>query len=702
MNNKSIYKSIRESTKDIVLSFFENIQNNYLIPTKFISVEAGQVGYLLNELYNIECSKSEKYKTFFCNSRFEGLQGTIKIIRQYMKERKSVEGKIYFYSEEKHHLENIFNPLCTDKEEMYLVPYVCFYNDFKQMMKDVCNNDSPMSVIYSVSNIEQVSERYDSICSMKSKSIITAFEFSDLAVSEIASVVSKLDGVMDAIVIGESMTNYELPFGAFSVNEEISSPWGKMDTCLTHSSTYGGGRIVLTKVKESLLAEQKLNKNNIIDVLESSEKSDKMRIRLFAEYVNHGMTKLYKLTGLDVHPFQAKGNMLKIKRHNKVFHVYDCITGGGGASRGHMPDDILEDVLKKHDIKKDYWKELCEKLTEKTGYEHFFPSVSGANAVENAIIIALLANPGRKKILLFNNNYAGKTLVSLICTTFEEDQKSFEPLYQESVCLDLDDKDIEQKLKRILSSGEIALVWMETVQGNSGFEIPDNILKIINNTKDFGGYLIGVDEILASFYRTSNTLFHHRIVKPDIVTISKGLTDSMIPIGVTLVNKEIHQKGIKKNAELIEILEKMYVNQLSAHIAIHSIEKIVDNKKLQSQMPEVKKVLRSGFEEIVKKSNIVERIIGEDFLYHIEYNYDNVFIKLFGDEGREIFPLFMCRNMYLSADVLMFFEKFVFPINLSIDDARTLIEKLKRYYNSNNKIIMSFILFMIKYKILRD
>ena len=88
-----IFAAASDDTLELIAKMNTSHQHTFLIPTRFISAESGQVGYLLNEYinWNREPSQEQTYRTFVANSGFEALQGAIKLVRHHWHKQAETE-----------------------------------------------------------------------------------------------------------------------------------------------------------------------------------------------------------------------------------------------------------------------------------------------------------------------------------------------------------------------------------------------------------------------------------------------------------------------------------------------------------------------------------------------------------------------------------------------------------------------------------
>ena len=90
-------------------------------------------------------------------------------------------------------------------------------------------------------------------------------------------------------------------------------------------------------------------------------------------------------------------------------------------------------------------------------------------------------------------------------------------------------------------SDKIAAILLETVTGTNGIIVPpDGYLQGVRDICDKNGILLITDEVMCGFGRTGKWFaFEHWNVKPDLITMAKGLTSGYAPLGVVAMKKEI-------------------------------------------------------------------------------------------------------------------------------------------------------------------
>nr|VFK61188.1 MAG: Acetylornithine/succinyldiaminopimelate/putrescine aminotransferase [Candidatus Kentron sp. UNK]VFK69817.1 MAG: Acetylornithine/succinyldiaminopimelate/putrescine aminotransferase [Candidatus Kentron sp. UNK] len=665
----------------------------FVVPTKFISAEAAQIGYLLDAIYHTNRSigkNTDDYKSFFCNSRYEALQGAIKIARHRQWSRYKHHGgrilifdassaiKDYFLFPEEEH----FSASRQDGKGLNLPARARSSGDIALPLPKSAHFILPGVEIFDA--LEDLEYRLDSVpvaaCFLRldktfdqdaldpirkqcaQNNIEFGMDFSEMALTEIADFFRDSDSAADLYVWGEQLTNGEIPFGVFSMSDDVYKPWNNTRNCLLHSSTYSGNLLALNKVKQVLMEGFQWSAD-ILRACSDIETSDESKKKYFSAHVNPNLEKLYRLAGYDLAVQKASGCYLTVKREGEKEPqvLLDCLSGGALGIFGHNPSDLSSAVLSHHDPSHDYWSDLAAELHQLTGFEFSFPSVSGATAVENGLFTALLAQePHKRKIIVFDNNYSGKLLLPLIASPSRlQPSHRFAPLYEEIVVIDPFAEDAPERLLSEIRSEEIGLIWFEYIRGADGKKIPDALIDIIHRNREKHRYYIGVDEILMGLHRSGPLLSHHRTaLRPDIVTLSKGLTYMSFPIGVTLVRSELY-RAAENNAPLsIARMKTRYLNQLGSHIALHCLKRLQE-ENISGNVEKQSRYLHHQLEKLADEYNLIERIEMTGLLFRI-YPKTPWWIKIGGEMGQTAYLLFLTKCWRI-AGVFSFFDTRLMP-----------------------------------------
>jgi beta-alanine--pyruvate transaminase len=112
---------------------------------------------------------------------------------------------------------------------------------------------------------------------------------------------------------------------------------------------------------------------------------------------------------------------------------------------------------------------------------------------------------------------------------------------------------LEELVARV-GAERIAAVIVEPVAGSTGVLLPPvGYLERLRALCDQHGILLIFDEVITGFGRLgAATAAEHFGVTPDMMTMAKGLTNGMIPMGATAVRREIHDTVVEATERGIE------------------------------------------------------------------------------------------------------------------------------------------------------
>ena len=178
---------------------------------------------------------------------------------------------------------------------------------------------------------------------------------------------------------------------------------------------------------------------------------------------------------------------------------------------------------------------------------------SGAEAVENAVKIARYYT-GRPAILVFDNAYHGRTLLTMTMTSKVKPYKwKFGPFAPEVYRMPFGDVVGPDKLKDVfikqIAPESLAAVVAEPVQGEGGFIAPppgyfQELVKICHDN----GILFVADEIQSGMGRTGKMFaIEHWGVEPDLVVVAKSLAAGMplaAVVGKADIMDSVHAWGL--------------------------------------------------------------------------------------------------------------------------------------------------------------
>ncbi|SEN21041.1 aspartate aminotransferase family protein [Lihuaxuella thermophila] len=211
--------------------------------------------------------------------------------------------------------------------------------------------------------------------------------------------------------------------------------------------------------------------------------------------------------------------------------------------------------------------QLAEKLNQWLEGEYaIFFSNSGSEANETAFKIARQyhqqnGEPTRFKFISRYRAYHGNSMGALAATGQAQRKYKYEPLGAGFIHVRPPDsyrrpagQTVEEFNLECAQAIEDTIIWegRETIAGvimepaitGGGVIVPHPVyMQKVQEICNKHGVLLIMDEVICGFGRTGAKFGHMKFqVKPDIVTMAKGLTSGYLPLSATAVRKEIYEK----------------------------------------------------------------------------------------------------------------------------------------------------------------
>jgi 4-aminobutyrate aminotransferase / (S)-3-amino-2-methylpropionate transaminase / 5-aminovalerate transaminase len=206
---------------------------------------------------------------------------------------------------------------------------------------------------------------------------------------------------------------------------------------------------------------------------------------------------------------------------------------------------------------------VCGRLAELspcgTGDQRSILVSSGAEAIENAVKVARAAT-GRPAVIVFENAFHGRTLLTMTMTAKLVYKKGFGPFAPEvyrsagpypyrGVSSDAALDALEDLFRSDVDPQSVACAVLETVQGEGGFipmpaDFPGRLAELLSSH----GILYVADEVQSGIGRTGPVwAIEHYGVQPDVVVSGKSLGGGLPLAGVTgkaEVMDSVHPGGL--------------------------------------------------------------------------------------------------------------------------------------------------------------
>ncbi|MDO6655902.1 aspartate aminotransferase family protein [Anaerobacillus sp. 1_MG-2023] len=283
---------------------------------------------------------------------------------------------------------------------------------------------------------------------------------------------------------------------------------------------------------------------------------------------------------------------------------------------------------------------LAEKLNEMLGggYVIFF-SNSGSEANETAFKIARQYHEqkgegSRHKIVSRYRGYHGNTMGSLAATGQAQRKYKYEPLGQGFLHVQPPDNYRDQQNQEGQSSAvkavddimtwelsqTVAAMIMEPIITGGGIIMPQQeYMKAVKEICEKHGALLICDEVICGFGRTGKAFgFMNYDVKPDIVTMAKGLTSGYLPLSATAVKEEVYEafKG-KDSYDHFRHINTFGGNPASCALALKNLE-IMEQEQLFDRSLRLGDKLKKQLTERLATHPNVGDVRGKGLLVGIE------------------------------------------------------------------------------------
>ena len=244
-----------------------------------------------------------------------------------------------------------------------------------------------------------------------------------------------------------------------------------------------------------------------------------------------------------------------------------CVNVGYGRSRLAEAAARQLETLAFHPLTRGHIPaiELSERLEALLGGRRAsYYANSGSEANELAFKLVrqyhqLRGEPSRFKIIARYRAYHGSTLGALSATGQAMRRTGYEPLapgflhvpppdpYRDGVAADALDAygercaaDLERTILFELPETVAAVIMEPIITGGGVIVPPDSYLPAVKAMCERHGVLLIVDEVICGFGRTGTWFGHeHAGIRPDIVTMAKGITSAYFPLAATVVDEEV-------------------------------------------------------------------------------------------------------------------------------------------------------------------
>ncbi|MCI1590642.1 MULTISPECIES: aspartate aminotransferase family protein [Heyndrickxia] len=286
---------------------------------------------------------------------------------------------------------------------------------------------------------------------------------------------------------------------------------------------------------------------------------------------------------------------------------------------------------------------LAEKLNELLEDEYvIFFSNSGSEANETAFKLVRQyhqqkGDHGRYKFISRYRAYHGNSMGSLAATGQAQRKFKYEPLapgfihvsppdlYRDDDRADAKPAELKsvKEMDQVMTwelSETIAGVIMEPIITGGGVIVPpDGYMAGIKEVCEKHGALLIVDEVICGFGRTGKAFGYMNYgVKPDIITMAKGITSAYLPLSATAVKKDIYEAFSGSDEyDYFRHINTFGGNPAACALAIKNLE-IMERESLFSRSYELGEQLKQSLTSALANHPLVGDIRGKGLLVGVE------------------------------------------------------------------------------------
>lgn len=320
----------------------------------------------------------------------------------------------------------------------------------------------------------------------------------------------------------------------------------------------------------------------------------------YKNYVNPPLARVMKVSGS---PVEVRAQGCTIWDHNGKAYL-DFAGGYGVFTLGHSHPKVIEAVKAQMELMSLSGKTMfnvalgrvSKRLAELAPGDlqiSFFGN-SGTEAVEGAIKLARAATK-RHKIVATRNAYHGKTLGALSASGRDYFKDAYAPLLTDVAHVEYG---VTEGLAEVLTDAAAFIV--EPVQGEGGVNVPPaGYLREVREICNATGALFIADEVQTGLGRCGMMFGCDRDgVVPDVMTLAKGLSGGIIPVGAYIARPSVWNAAYAKHP--VMHTSTFGGNELACAAALAAMNVLIEEDLVENARARGEQLL-SGTQALVKK-----------------------------------------------------------------------------------------------------
>lgn len=340
---------------------------------------------------------------------------------------------------------------------------------------------------------------------------------------------------------------------------------------------------------------------------------------------------------IDVVVRSARGCWLTDVRGKKYL---DCLAAYSAANPGHHHPEIVQAVVSA--LTKNYASVLSNVVfTDPLGFflektarfapqlaprfgengNKVLPKNGGVESVETAVKTMRYfgfkhkdIEDGRQEIIVFDNNFHGRTISVISFSSTLKSKQGFGPLTPGFVSVEFGNLEAVKNAINEYTCG----ILVEPMQGEGGMNIPPKgFLKGLRQLCDTHDLLLVCDEIQVGLGRTGKKFgFEHDPIVPDGIILGKALSGGLVPLSVFITNTAVMDMVFSKGSE-----GSTFGGYPLACVAGAASLKVFESENLAQRSAVQGDVLKKRIDAIARKSSHIKEVRGKGLFIGIEvYN----------------------------------------------------------------------------------
>ncbi len=338
----------------------------------------------------------------------------------------------------------------------------------------------------------------------------------------------------------------------------------------------------------------------------------------YKQYVNPPLARVMKVSGS---PVEVRAQGCTIWDHNGKAYL-DFGGGYGVFTLGHSHPKVIEAVKAQLELMSLSGKTMfnvmlgraSKRLAELAPGDlqiSFFAN-SGTEAVEGAIKLARAATK-QHKIVATRNAYHGKTLGALSASGRDYFKEAYAPLLVDIAHVEYGDASaLEEQLR------DAAAFIVEPVQGEGGVHVPPaGYLREVREICDKTGALFIADEVQTGLGRCGMLFGCNRDdVVPDVMTLAKGLSGGIIPVGAYIARPNVWNAAYAKHP--VMHTSTFGGNELACAAALAAMNVLLEDDLVDNARARGEQLLSGARELAAKYPTVVKEARGLGLLVGVE------------------------------------------------------------------------------------